>query len=134
MSKAMQVFGTDSEKLADFEAKASKAGMSVEQFKEATAATNNIQQQFQVIMQNLAVVMKPVVDLLLLTLQGLRFIAPVLKIVVFGWIAYTAAQKAYLFFTKASLAIETVREAYRKKELVSTLIVTGKQQFSKREL
>ena len=122
MSKAMQVFGTDSEKLADFEAKASKAGMSVEKFKEATAATNNIQQQFQVIMQNLAVVMKPVVDLLLLTLQGLRFIAPVLKIVVFGWIAYTAAQKAYLFFTKASLAIETVREAYRKKELVSTLL------------
>jgi hypothetical protein len=64
MSKAMQILGSSSERLADLEQKAAKAGMTVDQFKAATQATNDVSKQFAILMQNLAIVIKPVIDVI----------------------------------------------------------------------
>ena len=64
MTKAMQLFGTSSENIEAMRQKAEAAGMTLEEFRERSKATNDISKQFQLILQNLAVVAKPVVTIL----------------------------------------------------------------------
>ena len=71
MSKAMQVFGNSQEQLADWEKRAKEAGMSVDQFKKSIKATNDVGKQFKILLQNLAIVAKPIIDFLTLIASGL---------------------------------------------------------------
>jgi hypothetical protein len=107
ISEAMKLLGTEQDKLDEMSAKATAAGISVEQLSERTKATKTIAEKWAAILQQLAVVMKPVVMILNLILSVLMFLSPLIKAASIGWAIYTTIQ--YLAATATFTMATAVR-------------------------
>jgi hypothetical protein len=64
IAEAMKLLGTEQERFDELAAKAAAAGLTIDQFNEKVAATKDIGKKWAAVLQNLGVVMKPIVDFL----------------------------------------------------------------------
>ena len=84
LNEATKLLGTGSEVYDLLEKKAAKAGMTMEQFQQATRSTKDITEKFQAILQNFAIFFAPVVTVLHIVLDFLGKIAAMGD----GWVGW----------------------------------------------
>jgi len=104
MTKAMKLFGTSAENMEIMRKKAEGAGLTLEQFQARQKATNSLSQQWAVIVQDLGVVIKPVVDLLILMTSWVAKNMYWIKIVLWGLAAWVVLKKAWIKWTMLQAA------------------------------